>query len=304
MSTIEIFLVHQLTRVTESKEDMVFDMFMLTCDHFYLIIYLIVIDIKKGRMYELLAIERRKRIMSILQENGSVLVLELSKKFNVAEETIRRDLEKLEKEGLLKRTYGGAVINDNAGTDIPLNIREVTNIEGKRAIGIKLAEYIEDGDTIILDSSSTALAVASKIKNKRITVITNSVKIVLELADAKDCRVISTGGNLRDRAMSFVGHMAEGAIRNYNVDKAIIACKGIDKGKHVTESNEMEAEVKKAMISAADKVFLAVDHTKFDKVAFVRMLDLKDIDMIFTDKELSEEWEAVLKNNNITLVYC
>lgn len=242
--------------------------------------------------------------MSILQEKGSVLVIELSKEFNVTEETIRRDLEKLEKEELLKRTYGGAVINDNASVDIPLNIREVTNIEGKQAIGLKLADYIEDGDTIILDSSSTALAVASKIKNKKLTVITNSVKIVLELADAKDCRVISTGGTLRESAMSFVGHMTEGAIRNYNVDKAIIACKGIDKGKHVTESNEMEAEVKKAMINAADKVFLAVDHTKFNKVAFVRMLNLKDIDMIFTDKALSEEWETILKNNNVELVYC
>ena len=253
----------------------------------------------------MLAIERRKIIMSILQENNSVMVPEMSKKFNVTEETIRRDLEKLEKEGLLKRTYGGAVINENTNVDLPLNIREVTNIEGKQAIGLKVAEYIEDGDTILLDSSSTALAVASKIKNKRkITVITNSVKIVLELADAKDCRVISTGGTLRENAMSFVGHMAEEVITQYNVDKAVVCCKGVDKVKAVTESNEMEAEMKKTMIKSADKVMLVVDHTKFDKVAFVKMINFEQVNILFTDEKLSEEWEQLIAGYNIKLVYC
>jgi DeoR/GlpR family transcriptional regulator of sugar metabolism len=253
----------------------------------------------------MLAIERRRLIISILQEKNSVLVPELSKEFNVTEETIRRDLEKLEKEGILKRTYGGAVLNESTNVDLPLNIREVTNKAGKEAIGAKAAEYIEDGDTILLDSSSTALQVASKIKNKKkITVITNSIKIVLELSDAKDCRVISTGGALRENAMSFVGHMAEQSIKNYNVDKAIISCKGVDKIKHITESNEMEAEVKKMMIKSADKVFLVVDHAKFDKVAFIKMLNLDAVDMIFTDRALSEDWEKLLKNHNVEVVYC
>jgi DeoR/GlpR family transcriptional regulator of sugar metabolism len=252
----------------------------------------------------MLAIERRRQIVSMLQEKSSVMVPELSKEFNVTEETVRRDLEKLEKEGLLKRTYGGAVLNENTNVDIPLNIREVTNIEGKSLIGKKVAEYIEDGDTIILDSSSTALQVAANIKNKnKITVITNSIKVVLELADAKDCKVISTGGSLRGSAMSFVGHMAESTIKNYNVDKAIICCKGVDKARNITESNEMEADVKKAMIDSADKVFLVVDHTKFDKVAFVKMLNFEHIDSIFTDKKLSEDWELLLNNYNIKVVY-
>lgn len=253
----------------------------------------------------MLAIERRRLIISILQEKNSVLVPELSKEFNVTEETIRRDLEKLEREGILKRTYGGAVLNESTNVDLPLNIREVTNKEGKEAIGTKVTDFIEDGDTILLDSSSTALQIASKIKNKKkITVITNSIKIVLELSDAKDCRIISTGGMLRENAMSFVGHMAEQSIKNYNVDKAIISCKGVDKLKHITESNEMEAEVKKAMINSADKVFLVVDHAKFDKVAFVKMLNINAVDMIFTDRRLPEDWEQHLRNHNVEVVYC
>lgn len=253
----------------------------------------------------MLAIERRKVIMGILQENNSVMVPDLSKRFDVTEETIRRDLEKLEKEGFLKRTYGGAVLNESTNVDIPLNIREITNIEGKQAIALKVAEYIEDGDAVILDSSSTTLQVAEKIKHKKnLTVITNSIKVVSEMADAKSCKIISTGGILRESAMSFVGRMAEDAIKKYNVDKAIICCKGIDKNKNITESNEMESEVKKAITDSADKVYLVVDSTKFDRVAFIKMLDISKIDVLFTDKKLSSDWEQHLKNLNVKIEYC
>ena len=253
----------------------------------------------------MLAIERRRKIISILEERNSVLVPELSKIFSVTEETVRRDLEKLEADGFLKRTYGGAVINDSMNAELPLKVREVTNIEGKQAIGIKVAEYIKDGHTIMLDSSTTALQVAERIKDKRrITVITNSVKVVSELSNAKNCKVISTGGTLRGNAMSFVGHLTEESIRNFNVDIAIICCKGLDTEKGITESNDMEAEVKKAMLLAADKTFLVADYTKFNKVSFIKMLKLENVDMIFTDKKLTEEWEGFIANKNVELVYC
>jgi DeoR/GlpR family transcriptional regulator of sugar metabolism len=253
----------------------------------------------------MLAIERRRKIISLLEESNSVLVPELSKVFNVTEETIRRDLEKLEKEGLLKRTHGGAVINDSINLDLPLKVREVTNIEGKRAIGIKVAEYINDGDTIMLDSSTTALQVAQRIKDKRkITVITNSINVVMELSTAKDCKVISTGGILRQSSMSFIGHVVEESIKNYNVDIAVVACKGVDMAKGITESNEMEVEIKKSMVEAAEKVFLLADYTKFNKISFLKMLKLDNVDTVFTDRPLGEEWEQFLSNKNIKLVYC
>ncbi|MBU3112769.1 DeoR/GlpR family DNA-binding transcription regulator [Clostridium lacusfryxellense] len=252
----------------------------------------------------MLAIERKRKIISLLEERNSVLVPELSKIFSVTEETVRRDLEKLEAEGFLKRTYGGAVINDSINSELPLKIREVTNIDGKRCIGIKVAEYINDGHTIMLDSSTTALQVAERIKHKkRITVITNSVKVVSELASAKDCKVISTGGTLREKSMSFVGHLTEDSISNFNVDVSIICCKGVDIEKGITESNDVEAEVKKAMTRAADKTFLVVDYTKFNKVSFIKMLKLEDVDMIFTDRKLSQEWEQFIASKNVELVY-
>ncbi|WP_026487261.1 DeoR/GlpR family DNA-binding transcription regulator [Caldanaerobius polysaccharolyticus] len=253
----------------------------------------------------MLPIERRKKIVDLLQEKQSVVVPELSKLFNVTEETIRRDLEKLEKEGILKRTYSGAVINDNTNVDLPLIIREITNIEGKQAIGLKVAQFIEDGETLMLDSSSTVLQVAKQIKfKKKMTVITNSEKIILELANAKDCKVISTGGELKVNSLSLVGHLAEKALKNYYVNKAIISCKGFDMEKGITESNEREAEVKKAMVQSAEEVFMLVDHTKFDKSSFVKMLDFDKVHYVFTDRKLSNDWEEFLRKKQVKLVYC
>lgn len=253
----------------------------------------------------MLALERRRKILSIIQEEKSVLVPELSKLFNVTEETIRRDLEKLEKDGYLKRTYGGAVIVDNANLDLPFSIREVTNIEGKNSIGSIVAQYINDGEILMLDSSSTALQVAKHIKSKKnITVITNSEKIVLELSNAKDFNIISTGGTFKSSSFSYIGHLSEKAIQNYNADKAIISCKGISIDKGITDSNEMEAEIKKAMINSSNKVFLAVDYTKFNKASFVKMMDIKDIDMLFTDNKLSLDWEDKLRHFEVQVIYC
>lgn len=252
----------------------------------------------------MLAVERRKTILQMLQANEIVTVLELSKKLNVTEETIRRDLEKLEKDNLLRRTHGGAVLNESTTVDLPFSLREVTNIENKKSIGKAVAELINDGDTIMFDSSSTALQTASFIKDKKhITVITNSVNVVVQLANSNDCQVISTGGILKKNSLSFTGHWAEKVLENYNVNLAIISCKGVDMEKGITESNQMEAEVKKQMVKTAKKTVLVVDHTKFDKVSFVKLLPFNKINTIITDHHLSDEWKQHLNSHNIELLY-
>lgn len=254
----------------------------------------------------MLAIERRQKIMAMLNENKSVLVPELAKLFNVTEETIRRDLEKLEKEGLLKRTYGGAVLVENYNVDIPFEFRNVTNIEGKKQIALSLIKYIEDGDTLVMDSSTSALQVAKLLKTKKkITVITNSEQIINELKVFEDTiKVISTGGTLRNKSLSLVGPIAEQTLRSLNANKAIISCKGFDIEKGFTESNELEAQVKKLMIEIADKVYMIVDHTKMNKTALVNIATLDDVDFIFTDKILPPSQENAIKEKNVEIVYC
>ncbi len=253
----------------------------------------------------MLAIERRNAILTKLNLEGKVIVSELSREFDVTEETIRRDLEKLDKEGLAKKTYGGAVANQDVNTDLPFNVRKSANVEMKKHIAEKIAELIHDGDYIMLDASSTALSVIKHIKNrKKITLITNSVEILLELADKDDWKILSTGGTLKKGSLSLVGASAEKMIRGFHVNIAVCSSKGIDINMGITDSNERDSEIKQAIFAAADRKVLAVDSTKFDKISFVRVCDIESgIDTVVTDSDPGEKWTDFLKEKNVELIY-
>ena len=252
----------------------------------------------------MLAIERRREIISRLTSDGKVLVSTLAREFGVTEETIRRDLEKLDKDGLASKTYGGAVSKNPSTPDLPYNVREVVNVEKKQNIADKVSELINDGERILLDSSSTALYVVKKIKEKKnLTVITNSVKILLELADKQDWTILSTGGALKKGALSLTGSSAEKMINSYHVDTAIYSCKGLDMALGITDSNESDSLIKQAMIHSSERRILAVDSDKFDKKSFVKVCNATDVDIIVTDTEPSEKWIGFCHENNIELIY-
>lgn len=254
----------------------------------------------------MLAIVRRQKIVDIIQDKKKVLVQELAVNFSVTEETIRRDLEKLEEQGILKRTYGGAIINQGTNADMPADMREISNKEGKMRIAENVSNAIQDGDTLMLDSSSTALYVAKCIKRnkKRVTIITNSLKVLIELQDINDINLILAGGTFRESSKSFVGKWSENVIQNYYVNKAIICCKGMDINRGVMDSNEQEAETKKLMARSADKVFLVVDSMKFDKSSFVNIVDFNEIDYLYTDEVLSKKWTKTLRDNEVEVNIC
>lgn len=251
----------------------------------------------------MLAIERKNEILSILQKEQSVLVADLSQKYKVTEETIRRDLDKLEKEGFVKKTYGGAVLNENTNLDLPFKIRERTNKAEKMTIARLVADLIQEGETLIMDSSSTSLMVAKNLKTfHNLTVITNSVEILLELSGCKGIKLICTGGNVRDFALSLGGKIAQEALRNFNVDKVIMSCKGIHMEKGITDSNEFEADLKTIMADCADEVIWAVDSSKFDKLSFVKILNLKAGDTVVSEKPVSEKWMEFFEKKHIRFV--
>ncbi len=252
----------------------------------------------------MLAIERRKEIVSKLAVDGKVIVSELARDFDVTEETIRRDLEKLDKEGLASKTYGGAIATHNSTLDLPYNVREGVNVLQKQIIAEKIFDLIHDGERIMLDSSSTALYVLKKIKTKKnLTIITNSVKILIELADKSDWTVLSTGGALKKSALSLTGSSAEKMIKSYHVDTAICSCKGIDTELGVTDSNENDSLIKQAMIASAERRILALDTEKFDKKSFVSVCGFDDLDIIVTDSEPSEKWIKFCLEKDIELIY-
>lgn len=252
----------------------------------------------------MLAIERRNAILEKLQIERRVVVSELSDLYDVSEETIRRDLDKLENDGYAIKSYGGAVLNENSNLDLPFNVRKNRNVLGKQKIAATICDMIRDGENIMLDASSTAVAIAKAIKNKKdLTVITNSLEIALELIEAPGCNVISTGGLATGSSFALVGHMTDKIIRSYYVDKAIISCKGIDMYAGITDSDERHANNKASMFYMAKNKILAVDSTKFNKIAFAKIGDLKDISVIVTDKKPEEEWLRKLEDEGVECIF-
>ena len=251
----------------------------------------------------MLAIERKNEILSILQKEQSVLVSDLSQRYRVTEETIRRDLEKLEKEGFVKKTYGGAVLNENTNTDLPFKIRERTNKSEKMAIANQITELVAEGESIVMDSSSTSLMAAKILKHyKNLTVVTNSVEILLEMSGNKGIHLICTGGAMRDSALSLGGKIAENTLLNFNVDKAIMSCKGIDMQKGITDSNEFEANLKTIMASCATEIIWLVDSSKFGRVNFVKIMDFRPGDRIVSEKVPDGNWLDFFREQNVRFV--
>jgi len=255
----------------------------------------------KGR--SMLAAERRANIARMVEQHGSVRVADLSRLFDVTEETIRRDLEDLEQGGYLKRTYGGAVKINGTGLELPFARRLESHREEKTIMARYAATLVQEGETIILDASTTALWLAKHLIDRRdLTVVTNSIQVVMELAGRPGIRVICTGGNLRERALGFVGPLAERAISGYFVDKVFMSGKGLTADGGLTDSNELEVELKKAMLVAARERIVLVDSSKLGHRAFARIDGLDGFSMIITDPGISMDMATAIQENGGNLI--
>lgn len=252
----------------------------------------------------MLALERRNLILEKLQDEKRVVVSELSQLYSVSEETIRRDLEKLEQDGFATKSYGGAVLNENVGIDMPLNIRSKKNVAAKQKMAEIAASLIHDGDHIMLDASSTDLFIAKAIKNKqRLTVITNSIEIVLELSEVPGFNIISTGGSLKEGYLALLGPQTEEAISSYYADKAFVSCKGLNYEHGIMDSLELFTSVKKVIMASAAKCYLIIDSTKFDKTAFTRAGNIDQIAAVITDMKPDERWLELFEKKGIECHY-
>lgn len=247
--------------------------------------------------------ERRQKIMDILRQDSKVYVSQLAKTFNITEETVRRDLEKLEQKNLLRRSYGGAMLYESTNEDLSFKRRSSINSESKQAIAATAFSLINDGNTIMVDSSTTCQHLLQKLKiHKHITVITNSILLMNDFIDS-NFTLICTGGTLRTNSGSLVGAQACRTIKNYCVDFALISCKGLDLTHGIMESNDSESNIKQLMIKQARHTILLADHTKFDKTTFSYCCDFKHISHLVTDIAPSVEWIKTLADNNVRLLY-
>ncbi|MBT2288721.1 DeoR/GlpR transcriptional regulator [Paenibacillus albidus] len=250
------------------------------------------------------AFERRDLIINELYRHKKVHVAHLAQKFAVSEETIRRDLDKLDKEGIAKKNYGGAILNAHTGEDPSYASRHQVNLEAKQAIAANVLQLINDGDSLVTDTSSTVFEALRTIieRKNNLTVITNSL-VVLSEYQYSGHKLISTGGTLGPETSSFVGPTASQTIQKYNVDVAIFSCKALSMTGGICDSNEAESELKVLMQQQANKVVLLVDHSKFDRIAFIKLFSYDKVDYIVTDEKPSDEWISFLKQYQVSLIY-
>ena len=229
--------------------------------------------------------ERHQQILKVLHASGSVKVNELSEVFNVTLETIRRDLEKLEAKNKLKRTHGGAILVQEQmdDDDIPFKVRERLNKAEKINIAKAAVQLIDEGDHIYIDAGSTSLYLAKAMPNIDLTIVTNSLLVAFELSKRKKIRIILTGGDLIESSFSIVGWDAIRSIQQYNVKKMFYSCKGFDKEWGVSDSNQQQAAVKKAVMERAEQVILLLDSSKTAKRSFVYINAIDEIDSIVVD---------------------
>jgi DeoR/GlpR family transcriptional regulator of sugar metabolism len=251
----------------------------------------------------MIAIQRKEKIFDMIREDGAAKVVELARIFKVTEVTIRQDLEKLEKEGLVIREHGGAYLKNIKDQVRTFSLTHQENMDKKELIAAKCLEFIENGDSIILDSGSTTTEVAKKLKGfKNLTVITNALNIALMLGAEPGIDVIVTGGEFKPPTLSLTGQRAADFFKGLHVQKLFLATAGISLKAGLTYPSISDLVVKKAMIDSAETTYLVADSTKIGKSAFASLGALSLIDYLITDPGMQEKEKQVFRDNEIELI--
>lgn len=234
------------------------------------------------------AIKRAEYIMSMLEQNKVVMVADLSREMGVTEETVRKDLEKLEKQERLCRVHGGAYLNEGYGTETPVKVRSQILPEEKELIGRRSLKLIREKDSIFLDCSTTALHMAKLLAgwNKKMTLMTNSLAVAMEVMQNPAIRLVLFGGELNRDRIAFEGQSVLDEMRETFINKAFISSAGISLEAGITDSTREEAEVRRQVIRQARHCILMADSTKLGRNGLYVVGGLEDIDTLVLDRPL------------------
>lgn len=246
----------------------------------------------------MLKVDRKKWIENYLLENGSLVISKVKKEMKCSEETLRKDIIELEKEGKLIKIHGGAYLPDINDKSYPINIREILMIEEKIYMSNLAVRYITDNMTIFLDSSTTCQEIVSKIIEQRlkVNIITNAMPIVNMCENFNNINVILLGGKFRKRNKSFVGYFTTDMMNSFYVDIAFVSFPTFNMKLGLGDNDLEELKVREKMIENSKKTYLIMDNTKFyDNSSTVYTKNIK-YDLIITDKKLDDEWEKFLEN--------
>ncbi|WP_082235325.1 DeoR/GlpR family DNA-binding transcription regulator [Halobacillus massiliensis] len=247
--------------------------------------------------------ERKAQILEYLRHLSRASVHDLSQQFNVSESTIRRDLKELEETDNIKRTHGGAILLQPVSFEASIGDRQKGYIAEKQAIARKAVEFINPGDAILLDSGTTTYELVKELKSfTNLSIVTNSIIIMQELADLPGLEVMLLGGILRRETSALVGPFAEQSLNMIRIDKSFIGTNGIDvKEGIITTPNLTEARIKRMMITNSRQTILLTDHSKIGKLNFAKVADLSEIDMCIVDEHVPSEFEKDMQRYNVNL---
>lgn len=248
--------------------------------------------------------QRRRKILELIQEEGSAKVATLKELFSVTEPTIRQDLDKLEEEGYVVRQHGGAYLKTIPNQVRTMTLQHSTNMDKKAKLGAKALEFIEDGDSIILDAGSTITEIASRMENfSNLNVITSALNIALILGSRFNMHVMLTGGEFKPPTLSSTGEQAAKFFDNtIVVSKLFLAVTGISDDGLLTYPGLSDIPVKKAMIGAAREVFLVADSTKMGKISFAALGNIEMVHHIITNADIDEKYVAMFKERGVDVI--
>lgn len=238
----------------------------------------------------ILPAERRKRILEYIQLNGSGRIEELAATLDVSEATVRRDLALLATEGFVDRTHGGAVISESSTAfERRYPEKRLTCPEEKRLIGLEAAAMVADGETLILDSGSTAFEIARNLTlHKNLTIITYDLFIAGSINYDPSTTVVVTGGIRREGFNVLIGPIVEDLLRQVKVNKAFLGADAVDFAQGITNATFVEVSIKRLIIEAASQVILAADHSKFGKAALAKVCSLDRVHHVITDSKVDD----------------
>lgn len=252
---------------------------------------------------KLLGLERHRRIIDFLKIHKSAEVSNLSALLKVSEVTVRKDLERLERDGLLTRSHGGAVLNDGLLAEPSFAEKEDLYIAEKRAIAEAAAQLIVDGMTIAIMTGTTLSHMPVLLKGrKQLNIVTNAINIATELMNTDGIHVFLTGGNIRPNTYALVGEMADRSLEGIFVEVAFIGVNGFSMEHGLTTPSIEEARVVKKMLDQARKVVVVADHTKFGHVAFARICSVDQVHTVITDHLTPTDQIEQLRDKGVNVI--
>jgi DeoR family transcriptional regulator of aga operon/DeoR family fructose operon transcriptional repressor len=247
--------------------------------------------------------ERQDRIIELLETQKRVSVAALSERFGLSQATVRSDLGALLREGLIVRTHGGAILAESDGIEMSFRLRRQLHSAEKERIGAAAAAMIEDGEAIALDASTTALAIAVQIRDRReLTVVTNGIYIALALIDRPGVTVFMPGGFLRRDSVSMVGGDGRELIQSYHVQRGFFGAKGLTLREGLTDVNCDEVAIKRDMVRHAKQVIAVVDSSKWGRVGFVSFASVDEIATVITDAGAPHDMVDALEDAGIAVI--